>query len=165
MPAEKHSLVRAVEDLKRAVNAPTRGRGNDWTRRMDQAILAVEQAVQRHDASLSDDKGCVVDVDSSLNPSPGVARKADGLHQTLDDLLREIQSLRRALPSVHPAPADMDSSTAAGALEVAPEVGDLADFGVFCEHIKEALDGFDRFSEKEAVLMQESVTLDLGAGD
>jgi hypothetical protein len=151
MPAEKHSLPRAVEELKRILDAAPTERGNSWIRRMDQALLAIEQAARRHGASLSDDKGCVVDVDSSLNPSPGVARKAEGLHQELNNLLHQIQSLRRMLPNVDPTADDGSRSTAA--------------YDLSLEQVKQVLDGFDRFAAEEAVLIQESVTMDLGAGD
>jgi hypothetical protein len=165
MPAEKRSLTRAIENLKRIANASTAGRSPDWKERMDQALIVVEQAIGRHNATLSDDKGCVVDVDSSLNPSPVVARRADDLHHDLDDLQHQVRTLRQLLPSVHLAPADIDSTTAAGALPVAPEAADLADFGVFCERLKHVIEGFEQFDEQEADLIQHSVTLDLGAGD
>ena len=48
----------------------------------------------------------MVDVDSSLNPSPTVARRADQLREELDNLLQEAQVLRRKLQDVHPAGRD-----------------------------------------------------------
>jgi hypothetical protein len=59
----------------------------------------------------------------------------------------------------------VDAATAAGALEVAPEAGDVADYGAFCARAEQLLKGFEHFDEEEAELIQESVTMDLGAGD
>jgi hypothetical protein len=165
MPAEKRSLVRAVEGLKQAVQSPTTQRGKSWTDRVEQALVVVEQSVWRHRANLKDDKGQVVDVDSSLNPSPVVARRAEGLDQDLDALLQEVQLLRRKVRDVHPGSASTTPDTAAGMLPFEPETAGLADFGVFCERVTQLLEHFKQFDEAEAALIQESVTMDLGAGD
>ena len=165
MPAEKRSLVRAVEELKQAVQSPTVQRGKSWADRVEQALTVVEQSVRRHRANLKDDKGQVVDVDSSLNPSPVVARRAEGLHQDLDELLQEVQMLRQKVRDVHPGSVSTAPDTAAGALPVAPDTADLADFGVFCERMTHMLERFEPFDEQKVALIQESVTMDLGAGD
>ena len=164
MSAKKQSLARAVEGLKQALAGDAAGQGEAWVRRVDQALETVEQAVRHHRATLSDAEGRVVDVNTSLNPSPGVARRADGLRQELDNLLNQAAKLRGKLKTIHPAAAT-DPSTAAGALPVAPEVGDATDFSVFCERAEQLLEGLGRYDEEEAELIEDSVTMDLGAGD
>ena len=164
MPTNKCSLANAVKGLKRVLGEDAAGREKNWTQRVDQALSALEQSVRRHRANLEDAEGRVVDVDSSLNPSPTVARRADQLREELDNLLQEAQLLRRKLQDVHPA-GRMDPSNTAGALTVAPEAGDVADFGVFCERAEHLLEGFQHYDEEESELIQESVTMDLGAGD
>ena len=164
MSAKKQSLARAVEGLKQVLAGDAAGQGEAWVRRVDQALDAVELAVRQHRATLSDDEGRIVDVNTSLNPSPGVARRADGLRQELDNLLNQAAKLRGKLKTIHPAAAT-DPSTAAGALPVAPEVGDATDFSVFCERAEQLLEGLGRYDEEEAELIEDSVTMDLGAGD
>jgi hypothetical protein len=164
MSAKKQSLARAVEGLKQALAGDAAGQGEAWVRLVDQALDAVENAVRQHRATLSDDEGRIVDVNTSLNPSPGVARRADGLRQELDNLLNQAAKLRGKLKTIHPAAAT-DPSTAAGALPVAPEVGDATDFSVFCERAEQLLEGLGRYDEEEAELIEDSVTMDLGAGD
>jgi hypothetical protein len=165
MSAKKQSLARAVEGLKQVLAGDAAGQGEAWLRRVDQALDAVEHAVRQHRASLSDAEGRIVDVNTSLNPSPGVARRADGLRQELDNLLNQAAKLRGKLKTIHPDAAATDPSTAAGALSVAPEVGDATDFSVFCERAKQLLEGLGRYDEQEAELIEDSVTMDLGAGD
>ncbi len=165
MPANKCSLANAVKGLTQMLGEDATGRAKDWTQRVDQALSALEHSVRRHRAHLEDAEGRVVDVESSLNPSPTVARRANQLCQELDSLLREAQALRGKLQGIHPSTEKMDASTAAGALAVAPEAGDVADFGVFCERAERLLEGFEHYDEEESELIQESVTMDLGAGD
>lgn len=162
MPIDKSSLAGSVAELKRVLGE---GRENDWGRRMEQALAGVEEAVRRHREGLHDAEGRVIAVDAPLNPSPKIARRADGLRQELDHLLDEARRLRQKVGSVHPSAGTMDADTAAGALPVAPEMADVADFGVFRERIEHLLDDFQHFNTEEARLMQESVTMDLGAGD
>ncbi len=165
MSAEKQSLARAVGGLKQVLSGNVVAQGPAWTRRVDQALDAVEQAIRQHRDTLSDAEGRVVDVDSSLNPSPGVARRADALRQELDSLFRQAAALRGKLKSIHPPAEATDLCTAAGALPVAPEVGDVTDFSVFCERAEQLLEGLGRYDEEEAELIEDSVTMDLGAGD
>jgi hypothetical protein len=162
MPARKCTLATAVGELKQVLHED---RANDWIGRMEKALAGVEDAVRRHRAGLKDEEGRVVDVDTSLNPSPGVARRADALRQELDQLMQEAGRLRQKVKSLHPATGAVDAATAAGALPVAPETADVADFGVFCERVEHLLEGFEHFDEEEGRLMQESATMDLGAGD
>jgi hypothetical protein len=165
MAAKKQSLARAAGGLKQVLAGDAAGQGQAWVRRVDQALETVEQAVRHHRATLSDAEGRVVDVDSSLNPSPGVARRADGLRQELDALVNQATMLRGKLKSIHPPTEATDSTNAAGALPVAPEVGDATDFSVFCERAEQLLEGLGRYDEEEAALIEDSVTMDLGAGD
>ena len=164
MPANHYSLTKAVEELKRVLREDIPGRESAWSRRLDEALARVEQAASQHRACLKDDQGRVVDVDTPLNPSPTVARRSDELRQELDALLREAGRLRGKLATLHPDP-NLDPQTAAGALPVAPEAADVADYGVFCERVETLLQRFEHFDADESELIQESVTLDLGAGD
>lgn len=162
MPAKNGTLARAWGELKRVLKD---SRENDWLRRMDQALAGVEDAVQQHRACLIDEGGRVVDVDTPLNPSPAIARRAEALQEKLENLLQEVGRLRRKAKTLHPSTGAVEAANAAGALPVAPETADVADFGVFCEHVEHLLEGFEHFEEEESRLMQESTTLDLGAGD
>jgi hypothetical protein len=165
MSAQKGSLAKAVEDLRQILNRQTPGREAEWVRRMGDALVKVEQAAAQHRARLKDEQGRVVAVDTPLNPSPTVDRRADELRQELDDLVQEARRLKGKLSSLHPVSAEIDPGTAAGALPVAPETADVADFSVFCERVERLLQGFEHFDEAESDLIQESITLDLGAGD
>jgi hypothetical protein len=153
-----------VEGLKQALAGDAAGAGDNWAGRVGQALDAIEKALRRHRDTLKDDEGRLVDVDTSLNPSPTVDRRAEGLRQELDTFLREAQALRGRLDSLHAA-APKDASTLAGALPVAPQAADLADFGAFCVRAERLVEGLGQFDRAEAELIQESVTLDLGAGD
>jgi hypothetical protein len=161
MPATRGPLAKAVDGLKRALAGDVAAGGEEWAGGFGRALAAVEQAVRRHRATLEDGEGRVVDVNTSLNPSPTVDRRAGELRQELDGFLREAQALRGKLHGVHAA-ATKDPSTLAGALPVAPQAADL---GVFCERAERLVEGLGQFDREEADLIQESVTLDLGAGD
>ncbi len=165
MPSVKGSLTKAVDGLRRALASDSAGRERNWISRVDQTLTTIEQAVWRHRARLSDAEGRVVDVVTPLNPSPTVARRADGSREELDGLLKEAHTLRGKLKDLHPSTGTMDPSTSAGALPVAPEAADVSDFGVFCERAEQLLQWFEHYDEEEANLIQESVTMDLGAGD
>jgi hypothetical protein len=164
MPAKKTSLGRAVEELRTVLDARG-GQDKDWPRRVDQSLERIEQSARRHRAKLGDNEGRVVDVDTSLNPSPTVARRTEELRRELDALLHEARTLRERARTLHPVEPNINPATTAGALPVAPEAADVADFGVFCERVEHLLDGFEHFDEEETALIQESITLDLGAGD
>lgn len=163
MPANKSSLGRAVEALRKVLHA--RRQDKDWPRRVDESLERIEQSACRHRVKLEEDEGRAVDVDTSLNPSPTVARRTEELCRDLDALLHEARSLRDGARTLHPVAADINPVTTAGALPVAPEAADVADFGVFCERVEHLVEGFEHFDEEERDLIQESVTLDLGAGD
>jgi hypothetical protein len=165
MPVKKQSLLQALEELKHVLADDAAGQGEDWSRRMSQALATLEQFLRQHRATLSDAEGRVVDLDTSTNPSPGVARRADKLHQELDKLLGEAQTLREKLKAVHPSGGVETPSTDAGALPVAPEVGDRTDFSVFCEQVEELLKELEHYNEEEVRLIEDNITLDLGAGD
>jgi len=165
MAAEKHPLAASIDDLKRALGERAANREDDWIRRMDQALAAVERCAWRHRADLKDPEKKAVDVDTPLNPSPVIARRMDALRADLNGLLREAGRLRKKLHDLHPPAEKVDPATAAGALPVAPEAADVADYGVFCERAEQLLQGFEQFDQEEANLIQESVTMDLGAGD
>jgi hypothetical protein len=163
MPAVKVPLMQAIQGLKQALGSTGVGQ-KDWAERVGRALEAVEQAVRQHRDALEDEEGRVVDVNTSLNPSPVVKRRADELREELDGFLAEARELRRKAGEVH-ASAVADPKTLAGALPVAPEAGDLPDFGVFWQRARALLEGLSRFEGEEAGLIQYSVTLDLGAGD
>ena len=163
MPAAKDPLAEAMQGLKQALGSNGVGQP-DWAGRVDRALESVEQAVRQHRDTLEDDEGRVVDVNTSLNPSPVVQRRADHLREELDGFLQEAQALRTKVRGVHSS-ASADPKTLAGALSVAPESGDLPDFGVFWERARGLLKGLGHFEEEEADLIQYSVNMDLGAGD
>jgi hypothetical protein len=165
MPVTKLSLSDALDALEQVLAENAAGRGEHWSRCVRQALVALEQSLRRHRATLSDAEGRVVDVDTALSPSPGAARRAGKLHQELDRLLNEAQTLRTKLNAVHPSAGVADASTAAGALSVAPEVGERTDFSVFCEQAEQLLTDLGNYNEEEAQLIEDNITLDLGAGD
>ncbi len=163
MPPMKVPLVQAMQGLKEALGSNGVGQ-KDWAGRVGQALEVVEEAVRRHRDALEDEEGRVVDVNTSLNPSPVVKRRADELCAELDDFLEEARELRRKVGEIHASPL-ADPKNLAGALPVAPEAGDLPDFGVFWQRARDLLKGLGHFEEAEADLIQYSVNLDLGAGD
>jgi hypothetical protein len=163
MPAVKDPLVQAMQGLKQALGSNGVGQ-KDWAERVGGALAAVEEAVRRHRDTLEDDEGRVVDVNTPLNPSPVVKRRADGLRRELDGFLEEARALRGKVRDLHAGHA-ADPTTLAGSLSVAPEGGDLPDFAVFWQRARDLLVGLGHFEEQEADLIQQSITLDLGAGD
>jgi hypothetical protein len=163
MAATNVPLVQAMQGLKQALGSNGVG-AKDWAERVDQALGAVEEAVRQHRDTLEDEEGRVVDVNTSLNPSPVVKRRADGLRAELDGFLQEAQALRAKVRGVHSS-AQADPKTLAGTLPVAPAAGDQPDFGAFWQRAHDLLRGLGHYEEEEADLIQYSVTLDLGAGD
>lgn len=163
MPATKVPLVQAMQGLKQALGSNGVGQ-HDWAERVGHALADVEEAVRQHRDALEDEEGRVVDVNTALNPSPVVKRRADGLRDELDRFAEEARELRTKVGEVH-ASAAADPKTLAGALPVAPAAGEVPDFGVFWQRARDLLKGLGDFEEAEADLIQYSVTLDLGAGD
>lgn len=163
MPTTKVPLMQAIQGLKEALGSNGVGQ-QDWAGRVGHALEAVKEAVRQHRDSLEDEEGRLVDINTSLNPSPVVKRRADGLREELDHFLGEARDLRHKVEGVH-ASAVADPKTLAGALPVAPEAGEQPDFGVFWQRARDLLAGLSHFEEEEADLIQYSVTLDLGAGD
>ena len=90
MPAVQVPLVQAMQGLKQALGSNGVGQ-KDWAERVGRALTAVEEAIRQHRDTLEDDEGRLVDVNTSLNPSPVVKRRADGLREQLDGLLKEAQ--------------------------------------------------------------------------
>ncbi len=165
MPVMKPSLIRVLDDLKHALADNAANQGESWSRRVRHALDTLEHFLRRHRVNLRDAEGRVVDVDTSLNPSPGVDRRADKLHQELDRLLNQAQMLRAKLNAIHPGGGVTNAATEAGALPVAPEVGDRTDFSVFCEEAEQLLTDLEHYKEEETMLIEDNITLDLGAGD
>jgi hypothetical protein len=163
MAAANVPLVQVMQGLKKALGSNGVG-AKDWAERVDQALGAVEEAVRQHRDTLEDEEGRLVDVNTSLNPSPVVKRRADGLRAELDGFLQEAQALRAKVRGVHSS-AQADPKTLAGTLPVTPAAGELPDFGAFWQRARDLLRGLGHFEEEEADLIQYSVTLDLGAGD
>ncbi len=166
MATNSASLLTAVEGLERALADNAAGRPRDWTDRVQRALAEIEKAVRDHLATLESPEGCVVDVDRPMVPSPVVARKTAQLHQELEGFLQEIRTLRREAP----AAAEGCGSTVspqglAGALDVAPELGAVPDYGVFCQKARALVTAVEQYEEEEARLILESVTPDVGAGD
>jgi hypothetical protein len=165
MSTKKYSLAKAVKELRAALDDYAPGREKARGQRLEQTLAAMEEGARQHRACLKDSEGRVVDVDTSLNPSPGVSRRVEELWQELDNLLQEIRSLREKAENVHPSTAKEDVATVAGSLPVAPEAADGVDFAVFRARVERLVEGFEHFDEEEARLIQESITMDLGAGD
>jgi hypothetical protein len=165
MAAKISSLVEAVSALKNVLSERATASETSGLRQMDSYLARIERAAQQHRRKLGEGNEEMVNVDTPLTSSPTVARRTDALRQELDALVQEATRLRRQAQTVHPVATAVNPATAAGALPVSPEAADVADLGVFYERLEQLLDRFEHFEEDETELIQDSVTLDLGAGD
>lgn len=159
------TLIEARTELQNVLAERTAGSDRAWLDRVEPCLARLEQAARQHLANLGDDGENAGNGESSLQPSPKVARRTEALRQELEALRQEAATLRGQAQTVHPVAAPSNPRTAAGALSVAPEAAEIADFGVFYERLEQMLHDFEHFDEDETDMIQESVNLDLGAGD
>jgi hypothetical protein len=143
MTTPSDSLVAAVADLEQALTSRGAGSEADQDRRLEQALAAHERAVREHSRALGSDDGRVVDIESPRLPSPTVARQMGVLHRELDQLLREISTLRDKLSRAM-APSDV---------------------GPLHTQVRRLVESLGRYNEDEARVIQDSVNTDIGAGD
>lgn len=165
MAAKMSSLVEAVSELKSVLSELASGSEKSGLRQIDSYLARIERAAQQHRRKLGEGNEEMVEVDTPLTSSPTVARRTDALRQELETLLHEATMLRKQTQTVHPVAASVNPATAAGALPVSPEAAEVADLGVFYERLEQLLDRFEHFEADETELIQDSVNLDLGAGD
>jgi hypothetical protein len=144
MNAVKEPLAAALADLEHAFGEDVRGREQEWAAQVDRALVRLEKGVRQHDANLESEEGGVVDVQSAQVPSPTMDRRLARLHADLADLLREARRLHRLGAEARP---------------------DTPAFDAFRARAAQLLQALERYEEKEARVILESTTLDLGAGD
>jgi hypothetical protein len=144
MSATTDSLERALAELENVLAGPGAGLDARWAKGAALALAVVEQAVQQHTHGLEPPEGRVVELDRPAIPSPGLDRRLAGLQEELDGLRQEAAALRRAAQA---GPT---------------HARDLAALWRRTAALRDAL---ARAGRQEAELVQESVTLDLGAGD
>jgi hypothetical protein len=159
------NLLEATTQLEQALAAPATDRGDSWRRRMEQALAQFEEAVRQHSASLAASGGKLVDVDRPLLPSPGVDHHVDRLREELKSFLEETQRLRGRVSQVVPPDGPASAEGIAGALSVAPELGAIPDFGIFCKRGRSLVEALQHYEQEEAELILRSVNTDIGAGD
>jgi hypothetical protein len=149
MKAKRDALLTAMAELERALAEHSGGRERAWAERVDRALAAVAQAVQRHHATLQAPGGGVVDVASGRVPSPGVDRQLAALYEELEGVLGEATALR----------ARLQRALASAA------AGEVLDFALFRRRATALLEALGRYEAEEADLILDSVTTDIGAGD
>jgi hypothetical protein len=144
MPVENDLLTGAAEELRLALEDNHGRPVRAWSEAVRRAVIEVERAMRRHAGEESPGDDLQTDPDRALLPSPGVERRAEGIRQDLDDLLREVRALRIDLstgPSADPARAAL------------------------ANRCRELLRALERLDAQEIDLIQESITPDIGAGD
>ncbi len=166
MAATKDALLTAVDALEQALDASGAGQGQEWARRVDQALAAVEKAVRQRGTALRANDGMPVPVDRPCLPSPAVDRRTADLQQTLADCRREAEALRGKLPgAAEGLDVPVQPDGLAGALPVAPEAGAVADLGVFEQRARKLLEELRHYRDEEVDVILEWVNTDVGAPD
>jgi hypothetical protein len=159
------NLLTATTQLEEALAAPASGRGPDWKERLARALADMEAAVEQHSRALASRGGRMIDVDRPMVQAPGFLHQMDKLREEMKGFLEETRSLRGRVQTVAPPAGTPSVENLAGALEVAPEVGAVADFGVFCQRARALVQALQHFEEEESDLILRSVNTDIGAGD
>jgi hypothetical protein len=159
MRGKSANLVRAVERLETILGDV----GPDQVTRLKQALAQVEDAVWQRIVALKPVDGKIVKVDRPRLPSPGVDRRADKLCAELEHFLEEAQALRASARETGTAP--QDPATLGGALPVAPEVGAVADWGVFVQRARRLVADLEEYENQEAELIYDSINTDIGSPD
>jgi len=166
MAANRDDFMGAVDRLEQALSTLGTDTGSCRTPAVDRALAEVEEAARRHAETLLPADGSLVQIDRPLLPSPGVDRRAEALKQELESLRAEAGTLRQRADSLESPPnPQQDPTTLAGALPVAPELGAVPDFSVFCARARQLLHALQHYEEEEADLILKSVNTDIGAGD
>lgn len=145
MSAQKDLLMGATEELRQALGEDTAG-GRGWGERVARALAGVERALRQRAGEPLSAEEPLADADRPLLPSPGVERRADELQHEAADLLREARALRGEVS------AGRGGDPAAGA-------------GTLAERLGRLVQALARHEQGEIDLVQESITLDIGAGD
>jgi hypothetical protein len=143
MRAKKQSLAAAVASLERALGEGPVLDHRAWADQLDQALLAVERAVRRHEGDLEPPDGELVEVARDRIPSPGLDRAVAGLQHDLEGFLAEARALRAQLRAATPR----------------------ADFQAVRRRAAEFLTALDDYQMQEAHVILDAVTTDIGAGD
>jgi len=166
MAANRDDFMGAVDRLEQALATVNTEKGSCRTAEVDKALAEVEASARQHAEALLPADGSLIKVDRPLLPSPGVDRRAEALKQELEGLGAEAATLRQRVGNVElPPNQGQDPTTLAGALPVAPELGAVPDFSVFCARARQLLHSLQHYEEEEVELILKSVNTDIGAGD
>lgn len=141
------ALAAATVSLEQALVEDARHGRRVWAARVDQALAAVEEAAYRQDRDLEFADGSIWDVSGGQSPSPGMDRRVHRLHDDVDGLLVWTARLRSRVRRL------LEDDTAT------PTVEELRDRGL------ELLQALGKHERREARLILENATTDIGAGD
>ena len=143
----QQKLLDAIDRLEELVAEGAPARPPTWRAQAEQALVQIEHALNKHAREIAKADGQLVIVDRPLVPSPTAQHRGRQLQSDLHYLRDETRALRQR---IHAS---------------APEMGAGVDVTSFCKLVRHLVEALERFENREASLILESVNTDIGAGD
>jgi hypothetical protein len=156
-------LLPPLEQFQAALAGEVAGRERDWAEQVRRALAQVQEALQRHAADTAATAGPFAEVDLTR---PSLVRQVGELRREHAEFLEHAASLQKEL--AHAALAfqrPADAATPAGGLPAPAPVPAVADFSAIRHRGEQLAAALQEHRGREAGLVIESVTTDIGAGD
>jgi hypothetical protein len=142
MQPKKMSLPTAIAELERALAEAVGAARTERAMRLPLALADLEEAIQRHLRAMQAPDGLIGKMDRPRLPSPTVDRGTEHLRAELVRFLQDIDTLRLNI-----------------------RAGVAAEQGAFFRRARELAAALERYEDREADLILESVNMDIGAPD
>jgi len=154
-------LLLPRDELALALTAEVVGRELDWAESYSSALATLDDGLRQHIALVESDDGIFAKVELTR---PTVLRQINHLRREHIDLLHEVRELQRLVttatrafqPRRVPGPFDLPEAESRAC---------VPDFGALRDRAERLLALLERHEEAEHLIVMESVTTDIGAGD
>lgn len=154
-------LLLPRDELALALSAEVVGRELDWAESFSSALATLEDGLRQHIALAESVDGIFAKVELTR---PTVLRQINQLRREHLHLLDEVRELQRLVTTATRA---FQPRRALGLLDlpVAETRGTVPDFGALRDRAEHLIALLERHEEAEHLIVMESVTTDIGAGD
>jgi hypothetical protein len=154
-------LLLPRDELALALAADSVGRESDWADSVASALAELEEALRQHIALAESGDGIYLMVDLTR---PTLVRQINHLRRQHNDLLMQLRDLQLLAARAVRAFQPRNLFDALDSLLDEPP-GSIPDFGALRERAQRFLKALARHGEAEDMVVLESVTTEIGAGD
>jgi len=153
-------MLDVLDDLEQAVAGAVPGQERAWAERVGQSLARVEGVLRHHAAEAEAPAGLFARVDLTR---PSFARQVGTLRHEHEDFLVRAAALQREAEAATRAFQPPDAGQTA--LPEPARAGAIPDFNALRRDAQQFLAALRHHYELENDLVQETVTMDIGAGD